>query len=89
MASLLQRGFASLDIVCLFFRIVIVSSGAHKTGHMDFNDINFKNRPYNSLAAYCQSKLANVLHAKELAKRLSDTEISVYCVHPGEMSAVN
>ena len=37
--------------------------------------INFK--------VYGQSKLANLLHAKELAKRLNNTGISVYVLHPG------
>ena len=35
------------------------------------------------MEAYGHSKLANLLHAKELAKRLENTGISVYALHPG------
>lgn len=37
---------------------------------MDLNDLNWETRKYNSLQAYKQSKLANVLFTKELARRL-------------------
>ena len=64
-------------------RIVILSSSLHSKGLILFDDINFENRTYDRLTAYAQSKLANILHAKELAKRLLDTGINVYSVHPG------
>uniref|UniRef100_A0A8C0BVE2 Dehydrogenase/reductase 13 n=1 Tax=Buteo japonicus TaxID=224669 RepID=A0A8C0BVE2_9AVES len=32
---------------------------------------------------YCDSKLANVLHARELATRLQGTQVTCYAVHPG------
>ncbi|KAF1604751.1 UNVERIFIED_CONTAM: Dehydrogenase/reductase SDR family member 13, partial [Eudyptes pachyrhynchus] len=32
---------------------------------------------------YCDSKLANVLHARELATRLEGTQVTCYAVHPG------
>ena len=67
-----------------YFRIVIVSSMAHTYARngIKFDDINFENN-FSSMEAYGQSKLANVLHAKELAKRLENTGISVYSLHPG------
>lgn len=37
-------------------------------GHIDFDDINFDKRNYNSFQAYAQSKLANVLFTKQLSK---------------------
>ena len=49
---------------------------------ISFDDINFDNN-FNSVQVYAQSKLANVLHGKELAKRLENTGISVYSLHPG------
>ena len=49
---------------------------------ISFDDINF-DKDFNSIQVYAQSKLANVLHGKELAKRLENTGISVYSLHPG------
>ena len=37
---------------------------------LDLDDLNFENRPYHGFQAYAQSKLANVLFTRELAKRL-------------------
>lgn len=37
---------------------------------MDFNDLMYEKKRYSALGAYQQSKLANVLFAKELARRL-------------------
>lgn len=69
-------------------RIVNVSSAAHAgmtgvSGEIDFDDLNFERREYNATAAYNQSKLANLLHAKELAKQLDGTGVSAFSVHPG------
>jgi len=49
---------------------------------MRWHDINWTEL-YNSGAAYGQSKLANVLHANALSRRLKDENISVYSLHPG------
>jgi NAD(P)-dependent dehydrogenase (short-subunit alcohol dehydrogenase family) len=69
-------------------RIVCVSSVAHvgmkgQTGEIDFDDLNFERRPYDRTLAYNQSKLANVLHALELSRRLEGTGVSAFSVHPG------
>ena len=42
-------------------------------------------RPYDATQAYAVSKLANVLHTKELAARLQEmgADVTVNCVHPG------
>jgi len=66
----------------LYFRIVIVSSLAHEMARMNWDDLNWEKCYYN-LLAYCQSKLANVLHANGLAKRMEPHGISVYSLHPG------
>ena len=47
-----------------------------------FDDFNFENG-FVPMKAYGHSKLANILHAKELAERLENTGISVYSLHPG------
>ena len=43
----------------------------------------YERKPYSSMAAYAQSKLANLLHAQELARRLEGTNVTAYSVHPG------
>ncbi|XP_041035379.1 retinol dehydrogenase 13-like isoform X3 [Carcharodon carcharias] len=64
-------------------RIINVSSLAHKVGQIDFNDLNWEKKKYDTKAAYCQSKLANILFTKELAKRLHGSGVTVNAVHPG------
>ncbi|CAI5516575.1 unnamed protein product [Closterium sp. Naga37s-1] len=69
-------------------RIVIVSSAAHQfpyPGGIRFDAINAK-EGYDSVKAYGQSKLANILHAWELARRLKQEEgagVTVNALHPG------
>ncbi|MCR5108454.1 MAG: SDR family oxidoreductase [Lachnospiraceae bacterium] len=74
-----------LDMMKKGARIVVVASGAHKAGNIHFDDINLKHG-YNVVRAYSQSKLANVLFTKELARRLSDKGITVNCCHPGAVA---
>jgi NAD(P)-dependent dehydrogenase (short-subunit alcohol dehydrogenase family) len=65
-------------------RVVTVSSGAHRMGRMRFEDLQWE-RGYWRWAAYAQSKLANLLFAYELQRRLKNAQaavISVAC-HPG------
>ena len=65
-------------------RIINVSSLGHKfCSGITFNDINSKNGRFDHMKVYGMSKLANILHAKELAKRLKDDGISTYSLHPG------
>ena len=74
-----------LDMMVPGSRIVNVASGAHKVGRIHFDDINLK-KGYNVIRAYSQSKLANVLFTKELARRLKKRRISVNCCHPGAVA---
>jgi NAD(P)-dependent dehydrogenase (short-subunit alcohol dehydrogenase family) len=65
-------------------RIVTVSSSAHRIGRIAFDDIDGA-RSYQEWLAYGQSKLANLLFAFELQRRLAArglSAISVAC-HPG------
>ncbi|XP_026072500.1 retinol dehydrogenase 11 [Carassius auratus] len=63
-------------------RVVSVSSLAHDTGKIHFDDINLEEN-YDPLISYRQSKLANVLFTRELALRLKGTGVTTYTLHPG------
>lgn len=68
-------------------RIINVSSTAHRRAPKEgiqFDKINDKSS-YSPFQAYGQSKLANILHANELARRLKDEEanVTVNSLHPG------
>lgn len=65
-------------------RVVVVSSNAHMKGHpvgIQFDNLDGA-RGYQSWAAYAQSKLANLLFARELATRLPDGQVA-NALHPG------
>jgi NAD(P)-dependent dehydrogenase (short-subunit alcohol dehydrogenase family) len=66
-------------------RVVNVSSGAHKYGKIDFDDLSWVNRKYKPWRAYGDSKIANLYFTKELGKRLnqSDKKVLVTAAHPG------
>jgi NAD(P)-dependent dehydrogenase (short-subunit alcohol dehydrogenase family) len=65
-------------------RVVTVSSTAHKFGSMRFDDLQSE-RSYHRWPAYGQSKLANLLFALELDRRLraTDTDVLSVAAHPG------
>jgi NAD(P)-dependent dehydrogenase (short-subunit alcohol dehydrogenase family) len=65
-------------------RIINVSSLAHEYGAMNFDDL-MSEKSYNRFSAYSQSKLANVLFSRELAKRLEGTSVTVCSLHPGSV----
>ncbi|XP_071751847.1 retinol dehydrogenase 12 [Centroberyx gerrardi] len=67
-------------------RVVVVSSLAHNFGWIRFHDLQSQGS-YNSGLAYCQSKLANVLFARELARRLKGSSVTVNSVHPGTVNS--
>jgi len=70
-------------------RIVPVSSIGHRMGTINFDDL-MSESSYDPLAAYAQSKLANLLYAFELQRRLAERGSSVAAIpcHPG-YSATN
>lgn len=67
-------------------RVVILSSGGHVMGDVDFVDPNWEHRDYDKFVAYGASKTANVLHAIEADRRLRDLGIRAYAVHPGTVA---
>ena len=63
-------------------RVVMVASGAHTMGKIDFDDVQASRR-YNEIAVYNQSKLANLLFTYELARRIAGTGVSANAADPG------
>lgn len=69
-------------------RVVNVSSCFHdvamgRKGDIHLDDLHYESRKYDGWEAYAQAKLANLLHAKGLAKRLEGTGVTAVSVHPG------
>src|SRR5215211_3154228 len=71
-------------------RVVTIASGAHRMGKIDLEDLNWENRRYDRWRAYGQSKLANLLFALELQRRLDEagSDVRAVAAHPG-WSATN
>ncbi|SPM38897.1 NAD(P)-dependent dehydrogenase, short-chain alcohol dehydrogenase family [Mycobacterium numidiamassiliense] len=67
-------------------RLVILSSGGHAIGDVDFADPNWQRRDYDKFAAYGASKTANILHAKEADRRLRGEGVRAFAVHPGTVA---
>ena len=71
-------------------RIVNLSSEAHKIGYGDgriaFDDL-MGEREYSGWKAYGQSKLANILFTRELARRLNAAEVTANALHPGVVAS--
>ncbi|XP_046848278.1 retinol dehydrogenase 13-like [Xenia sp. Carnegie-2017] len=68
-------------------RIVVVSSSAHWVMTKDFNFENMNGEKfYHRADAYGQSKLANILFTRELAKRLQGSGVTANSLHPGAIA---
>ncbi|OEV09065.1 oxidoreductase [Streptomyces nanshensis] len=65
-------------------RVVTVSSFAHRSGRIAFDDLNSRSK-YSRWGAYGQSKLANLLFTAELARRLEavGSPVTAHAAHPG------
>jgi dehydrogenase/reductase SDR family protein 13 len=70
-------------------RIVNVASAAHyQVREFDWSMLAPLPAPVRSgFRAYAATKLMNVLHAKELARRLRDTSVTTYSLHPGTVAS--
>jgi NAD(P)-dependent dehydrogenase (short-subunit alcohol dehydrogenase family) len=66
-------------------RIVNVASDAHRWGALDFGDLQ-NEREYKAMKVYGQSKTANILFTRELAKRLEGSGVTVNALHPGAVA---
>lgn len=63
-------------------RIVMVSSLVHKYANFDLDNLNSE-KWFNDIQVYHCSKLANILVANELSRKLNGTGVTVNSLHPG------
>jgi NAD(P)-dependent dehydrogenase (short-subunit alcohol dehydrogenase family) len=63
-------------------RVVTVTSDAHSAASLDLDDPSLEHG-WNSWRSYANSKLANILFTRELARRLDGTGVTANCAHPG------
>ncbi len=68
-------------------RIINVASRVHLRGGLNLAGVRSLSGGFSPLAAYAQSKLANVLHTFALARRLAGTAVTVNCLHPGVVAS--
>jgi NAD(P)-dependent dehydrogenase (short-subunit alcohol dehydrogenase family) len=62
--------------------VVTVASDAHSAARLDLSDPNLEHG-WESWRSYANSKLANILFTRELARRLEGTGVTASCAHPG------
>ena len=63
-------------------RVITVTSDAHTAARLDLDDPNLEHG-WDSWRSYANSKLANILFTRELARRLQGTGVTANCAHPG------
>ncbi len=63
-------------------RVVTVTSDAHSAAKLDLDDPGLEHG-WDSWRSYANSKLANILFTRELARRLDGTGVTANCAHPG------
>lgn len=69
-------------------RIVNVASTAHyRAKGIDWDAVRQPSVTRTAFDEYCVSKLANVLHARELGRRLQGTGVTTYSLHPGAIAS--
>ncbi len=66
-------------------RVVNLSSAGHTISGINWNDPNYRRRPYDKFEAYGQSKTANILFSMELDRRGAADGVRSFAVHPGRI----
>jgi NAD(P)-dependent dehydrogenase (short-subunit alcohol dehydrogenase family) len=64
-------------------RIVTTASAEHLKGNIELATLEADERSWSAMRAYRNSKLANVLFTRELARRLEGSGVVANCLHPG------
>ncbi len=67
--------------------VVVTSSLVHWFGRIRLNDLNFDKRRYSTQKAYADSKLADLLFAREIARQTPQTGITAAAFHPGVVAS--
>jgi NAD(P)-dependent dehydrogenase (short-subunit alcohol dehydrogenase family) len=67
-------------------RIVNVASDAHRWGALDLDDLQNERGAYRAMKVYAQSKTANILFTRELARRLAGSGVTANALHPGAIA---
>ncbi|XP_055713158.1 WW domain-containing oxidoreductase [Phlebotomus papatasi] len=75
-------------------RVVVLSSESHRFANLKLeglseHHLSVSDAKYSSMMAYNNSKLCNVLFARELGKRWQNRGISVFACHPGNLVSTN
>ena len=63
-------------------RVVTMSSGAHRGAALRLDDVEMRGK-YNGLRQYANTKLANILFTRELARRVPPAQVTANALHPG------
>ncbi len=63
-------------------RIVNVASNAHRFGTIHWDDLGYEKK-FRWMKVYGQSKLANILFTRELARRIAGSGVTANSLHPG------
>src|ERR1700743_3254077 len=63
-------------------RIVSVASNAHRGARLDFDELQSR-KGYVGFPVYCRSKLCNILFNRELARRITGSDVTANALHPG------
>lgn len=66
-------------------RVITVASIAHRAALLNLDDLQLEHH-YLAMLAYSNSKLANILFTRELARRLTETKVTANALHPGTVA---
>jgi retinol dehydrogenase 12 len=67
-------------------RVVTVSSNAHEMADLRWDDLEMRRRRYRGFRQYGNTKRANVLFTRELARRTAGTGVTANALHPGTVA---
>jgi NAD(P)-dependent dehydrogenase (short-subunit alcohol dehydrogenase family) len=81
--QLLKPALLAATVPYFESRVISLASSAHRLGQVRLHDLNFEQEPYNTWAAYGQSKTANIYFANEIERRYGPKGLHAISLHPG------